>query len=101
MLLAKGAEKALLAVAEAGSVAGTVEVAARPASYQAPSLLAASPPQATSTGVAAPAVGLAHQITIASLVPGLNLSEGEVHALAAYLPHIIAGFVQGRRAAGL
>lgn len=54
-----------------------------------------------STGVAAPAVGLAHQITIASLVPGLNLSEGEVHALAAYLPHLIAGFVQGRRAAGL
>ncbi|CAI7635969.1 unnamed protein product [Penicillium discolor] len=52
-----------------------------------------------SAGVATPAVELTHQIAIASLVPGLKLSNGEVEALAAYLPHFIAGFVQGRRVA--
>lgn len=45
------------------------------------------------------AVGLAHQITITSLVPELKLSDAEVESLAGYLPHVIAGFIQGRRLA--
>ncbi|KAJ5192111.1 hypothetical protein N7449_008253 [Penicillium cf. viridicatum] len=112
------APKALLAAMEAGSVAGIIEASAHPALSQpapsvpapaaeqvAPPAPAASPSAPIklntfgSTGVAAPAVGLAHQITIASLVPKLKLSDTEVESLAGYLPHVIAGFIQGRRLA--
>ncbi|KAJ5426368.1 hypothetical protein N7465_001438 [Penicillium sp. CMV-2018d] len=86
---AKEAKRALLAAAEAGSVAGT-EIAARPASPPAPS------PRAPSSQVPSPPISgeLARTTTLADLVPGFPLSDVNVEELADFLPDIIKNFVE-------
>ncbi|CAI7597163.1 unnamed protein product [Penicillium viridicatum] len=102
---AKEAKRALLAAAEAGSVAGT-EVATRPASPTAPSPRAPSsqvpsspaPSTAPSTAPSPPISGeLARTTTLADLVPGFPLSDVNVEELADFLPDIIKNFVEERR----
>lgn len=42
-------------------------------------------------------VGLAHQMTLASLIPRFPLSDQEAEELASFLPEIIKNFVDERR----
>ncbi|OQE70200.1 hypothetical protein PENNAL_c0120G04932 [Penicillium nalgiovense] len=95
-------EKAFASGADTASGVATAS-SAGPESSKPPatSQPAASPPAASTsaprnTGVAV-SVDLAHRTTLASLVPGIDLTDEEVAALAGYLPDIITAFVQGRR----
>ncbi|KZN89843.1 hypothetical protein EN45_084790 [Penicillium chrysogenum] len=94
---ASAAAAASGAGAESSAPPATSQPAASSPAASSPSSPAASTSAPSNSGVAVPAVGLAHRTTIASLVPELQLTDEETTALAGYLPDIIAAFVQDRR----
>ena len=49
------------------------------------------------TSAVVPTAGAADCITLASLVPVLELTDEEVEYLAGYLPKVITTFIQARR----
>ncbi|KAJ6183644.1 hypothetical protein N7519_004945 [Penicillium mononematosum] len=92
-VLASGADAA--SGAAPASSTGPAESSTPPAAST--TAASTSAPNVGNTGVAVPAVGLAHHTTIASLVPELQLMDDETTALARYLPDLITAFVHGRR----
>ncbi|KAJ5800606.1 uncharacterized protein N7518_002674 [Penicillium psychrosexuale] len=58
---------------------------------------AVSPSMPSTTSAVVPTVGAAYRITLASLVPGMELTDEEVEDLSGYLPSVITTFIQDRR----